>query len=128
CNEEQDVISDQAEQLHINPVQHQAAAIPDQHGRGSRQGSAGRSVGARGSGGEGRAAGRSLDEAESVSDDTSLNLFQQQEANRRRTVLLVIGFVAFFAWLGFGGDYIFYLYTRDEPVTVYHHVFPWFGI
>src|SRR5207244_6898473 len=78
--------------------------------------------------GEGRAAGRSLDEAESVSDDTSLNLFQQQEANRRRTVLLVIGFVAFFAWLGFGGDYIFYLYTRDEPVTVYHHVFPWFGI
>jgi len=63
-----------------------------------------------------------------VSDDTSLNLFQQQEANRRRTVLLVIGFVAFFAWLGFGGDYIFYLYTRDEPRTVYHHVFPWFGI
>ena len=63
-----------------------------------------------------------------MSDDTSLNLFQQQEANRRRTVLLVIGFVAFFAWLGFGGDYIFYLYTRDEPRTVYHHVFPWFGI
>jgi heat shock protein HtpX len=63
-----------------------------------------------------------------VSDDTSLTLFQQQEANRRRTVLLVIGFVAFFAWLGFGGDYIFYLYTRDEPRTVYHHVFPWFGI
>ena len=63
-----------------------------------------------------------------MSDDTSLNLFQQQEANRRRTVLLVIGFVAFFAWLGFGGDYIFYLYTRDEPITVYHHVFPWFGI
>src|SRR5436190_15682105 len=23
---------------------------------------------------------------------------------------------------------MFYLYTRDEPVTVYHHVFPWFGI
>src|SRR5207249_4065878 len=58
----------------------------------------------------------------------SLNLFQQQEANRRRTVLLVIGFVAFFAWLGFGGDYLFYLYTRDEPSAVYHHVFPWFGI
>ena len=63
-----------------------------------------------------------------MSDDTSLNLFQQQEANRRRTVLLVIGFVAFFAWLGFGGDYLFYLYTRDEPRTLYHHVFPWFGI
>jgi len=63
-----------------------------------------------------------------VSDDTSPNLFQQQEANRRRTVLLVIGFVAFFAWLGFGGDYIYYLSTRDAPVTAYHHVFPWFGI
>jgi len=63
-----------------------------------------------------------------VSDDTSLTLFQQQEANRRRTVLLVIGFVAFFAWLGFGGDYIYYLSTRDAPTTAYHHVFPWFGI
>ena len=63
-----------------------------------------------------------------MSDDSSLNLFQQQEANRRRTVLLVIGFVAFFAWLGFGGDYIYYVSTRDAPGTAYHHVFPWFGI
>ncbi|TLY48813.1 MAG: hypothetical protein E6K55_13960, partial [Gemmatimonadetes bacterium] len=54
--------------------------------------------------------------------------FQQQEANRRRTVLLVIGFVIFFAWLGFGGDYIYYLSTRGAPVTAYHHVFPWFGV
>ncbi|PYO73315.1 MAG: hypothetical protein DMD67_15795, partial [Gemmatimonadetes bacterium] len=68
------------------------------------------------------------DEAESVTDDSSLNLFQQQEANRRRTVLLVIGFVIFFAWLGFGGDYIYYLSTRGAPVTAYHHVFPWFGV
>jgi len=63
-----------------------------------------------------------------VSDDSSLTLFQQQEANRRRTVLLVIGFVAFFAWLGFGGDYIYYLSTRTVPSTAYHHTFPWFGI
>jgi len=63
-----------------------------------------------------------------VTDDSSLNLFQQQEANRRRTVLLVIGFVIFFAWLGFGGDYIYYLSTRGAPVTAYHHVFPWFGV
>ncbi len=63
-----------------------------------------------------------------MSDDTSLNLFQQQEANRRRTTLLVIGFVAFFAWLGFGGDYIFYLASQDAPRTGYHHTFPWFGI
>ena len=63
-----------------------------------------------------------------MTDDSSLNLFQQQEANRRRTVLLVIGFVIFFAWLGFGGDYIYYLSTRGAPVTAYHHVFPWFGV
>jgi len=63
-----------------------------------------------------------------VSDEASLNLFQQQEANRRRTVLLVVGFVAFFAWLGFGGDYIYYLFTRDAPRYAFHHTFPWFGI
>jgi heat shock protein HtpX len=63
-----------------------------------------------------------------VTDDASLNLFQQQEANRRRTTLLVVGFVVFFAWLGFGGDFIYYLSTLDAPRTVYHHTFPWFGI
>jgi len=63
-----------------------------------------------------------------VSGETSLNLFQQQEANRRRTALLVIGFVVFFAWLGFGGDYIYHLYTLAEPPAAYHHTFPWFGI
>jgi heat shock protein HtpX len=56
------------------------------------------------------------------------NLFQQQEANRRRTTWLVIGFVVFFAWLGFGGDYIFWLATRDADPERYHHVFPWFGL
>jgi len=40
----------------------------------------------------------------------------------------VIGFVLFFAWLGFGGDYIFHLTTRDLPPERYHHVFPWFGL
>jgi len=49
------------------------------------------------------------------------NLFQQQEANRRRTTWLVIGFVLFFAWLGFGGDYIWALSST-------HHPFPWIGI
>jgi heat shock protein HtpX len=56
------------------------------------------------------------------------NLFQQQEANRRRTSWLVIGFVLFFAWLGFGGDLIFYLNTADSAPGAYHHVFPWFGL
>jgi heat shock protein HtpX len=63
-----------------------------------------------------------------VTDETGLNLFQQQEANRRRTRWLVIGFVLFFAWLGFGGDLIYYLSTAGAPPNVYHHTFPWFGI
>jgi len=60
------------------------------------------------------------------------NLFQQQKANRRRTTWLVIGFVLFFAWLGFGGDLILYLSTaRETPwweYEHYRHVVPWFGI
>ena len=40
----------------------------------------------------------------------------------------MIGFVLFFAWLGFGGDYIFALYTRDGPPGQYHHAFPWLGL
>ncbi|HEV8383102.1 MAG TPA: M48 family metallopeptidase [Gemmatimonadales bacterium] len=48
------------------------------------------------------------------------NLFQQQEANRRRTTWLVIGFVLFFAWLGFGGDYIWAVEGQ--------HPFPWLGV
>ena len=56
------------------------------------------------------------------------NLFQQQEANRRRTTWLVIGFILFFAWLGFGADFITYLATADAQPNAYHHVFPWFGI
>src|SRR5205807_2683307 len=39
-----------------------------------------------------------------------------------------VGFVAFFAWLGFGGDYIYHLYTLRAPHQAYHHDFPWFGI
>jgi heat shock protein HtpX len=56
------------------------------------------------------------------------NLFQQQEANRRRTTWLVIGFVLFFAWLGFGADVITYLSTAAAEPGAYHHVFPWFGV
>jgi len=63
-----------------------------------------------------------------VTDEAGLNLFQQQEANRRRTIWLVIGFILFFAWLGFGGDAIYYLSTRDALPNAYHHTFPWFGL
>jgi heat shock protein HtpX len=56
------------------------------------------------------------------------NLFAQQEANRRRSVWLVIGFVLFFAWVGFGGDLAFYFMTVDASPHAYHHVVPFIGI
>ena len=40
----------------------------------------------------------------------------------------MIGFVLFFAWLGFGGDLIFWLATSDARPERYHHVFPWIGV
>jgi hypothetical protein len=43
------------------------------------------------------------------------NLYAQQEANRRRSTWLVIGFIVFFAWVGFGGDVAFALLSADAP-------------
>jgi heat shock protein HtpX len=56
------------------------------------------------------------------------NLFAQQEANRRRSTWLVIGFILFFSWVGFGGDLAFGLLTVDEPPGSYRHVVPFIGI
>lgn len=56
------------------------------------------------------------------------NLFAQQEANRRRSTWLVIGFILFFAWVGFGGDLAFGLLTADDPPGSYHHTIPVIGI
>lgn len=56
------------------------------------------------------------------------NLFAQQESNRRRSTWLVIGFILFFAWVGFGGDLAFGLLTADAPAGQYHHVIPFIGI
>jgi heat shock protein HtpX len=56
------------------------------------------------------------------------NLFEQQERNRRRSALLIAGFVLFFAWIGFGGDLSWYLATRDNPPEQYHHRIPWAGL
>ena len=56
------------------------------------------------------------------------NLFAQQEANRRRSTWLVIGFIIFFAWVGFGGDVAFALLTADAPAGAYHHVVPVIGL
>jgi heat shock protein HtpX len=68
------------------------------------------------------------------------NLFEQQAANRRRSAILVAIFLLFFAWIGFGGDLILYLYTADagmssnslavgeDAAPSYRHLFPWFGV
>jgi heat shock protein HtpX len=56
------------------------------------------------------------------------NLFAQQEANRRRSIWLVVGFLLFFAWVGFGGDLAFYLMTMDDESGSYRHVVPVIGI
>ncbi|HEX6643892.1 MAG TPA: M48 family metallopeptidase [Gemmatimonadales bacterium] len=57
-----------------------------------------------------------------------VNLFAQQEANRRRSKWLVGGFVVFFAWVGFGGDLAVGLLTADNPPGSYHHLFPFIGL
>lgn len=59
--------------------------------------------------------------------EESANLFAQQEANRRRSTWLVVGFILFFGWLGLGGDWLAYQFTLGAPAEEYHHVFPWLG-
>ena len=56
------------------------------------------------------------------------NLFAQQESNRRRSTWLILVFVLFFAWVGFGGDLAFWLLTADAAPGSYRHVVPLFGI
>ncbi|HEY8165744.1 MAG TPA: M48 family metallopeptidase, partial [Gemmatimonadaceae bacterium] len=54
------------------------------------------------------------------------NLFAQQDANRKASRRLVAGFIIFVAWLGFGGDLIWYLWSRNQGGSI--HVFPGLGI
>ena len=56
------------------------------------------------------------------------DLFSQQQRNRSRSRLVVVVFVLFFAWLGFGGDWIAWESTRGAEPEAYHHTVPWFGI
>jgi heat shock protein HtpX len=56
------------------------------------------------------------------------NLFAQQESNKKKSAWLVVGFLLFFAWIGFGGDLALYLETRGSPPERYHHVVPWIGL
>jgi heat shock protein HtpX len=58
----------------------------------------------------------------------AVDLFSQQAANRRRSRWVVAVFVLFFAWLGFGGDWIAYEYTRYAAPGEYRHAFPLLGI
>jgi heat shock protein HtpX len=61
----------------------------------------------------------------------SANLFAQQEANRKASRRLVAGFVLFIAWLGFGGDIIWFLASRNAASTGSMsgvHIFPGLGL
>jgi heat shock protein HtpX len=60
--------------------------------------------------------------------DDAVDLFSQQQSNRVRSRLLIAGFIAFFAWLGFGGDWIFWQFTRDADPGGYRHAVPWLGL
>ena len=57
-----------------------------------------------------------------------VNLFAQQEVNRRRSRWLIFWFVLFFAWLGFGGDWLVRELTADGPPGAYRHEAPWLGL
>ncbi len=55
-------------------------------------------------------------------------MFEQQRLNRRRSKIVVATFLAFFAWIGFGGDLAFHLMTADVKPGAYRHTVPWIGI
>lgn len=54
------------------------------------------------------------------------DLFSQQEQNRRKSTWLLLGFVLFFAWVGFGGDVALHLMRQGD--VGYRHAVPWIGI
>ncbi len=64
------------------------------------------------------------------------DLFAQQQANRKASRRLVAGFILFVSWLGFGGDLIWYLWSKgDASARVAEglsysgvHIIPGFGI
>jgi len=56
------------------------------------------------------------------------SLFEQQRQNRRRSAVLVAVFILFFAWIGFGADWILYLQSSGAEPGQYRHMFPFVGI
>ena len=61
-------------------------------------------------------------------DPGDQNLFEQQRKNLFRSRVLVAGFVLFFLWLGLGGDWIAWQFTRGLPPAQYHHTLPLGGL
>jgi heat shock protein HtpX len=59
--------------------------------------------------------------------DIPLNLFEQQQRNRRHTVMWMAAFILFFAWIGFGGDLAAYLASQDQYGNAQYR-FPIIGI
>jgi heat shock protein HtpX len=57
----------------------------------------------------------------------AVDLFSQQQSNRSRSHWLIVGFVLFFAWLGFGGDLILLEMSRGEPAGAQWDI-PLFGL
>lgn len=57
----------------------------------------------------------------------TLNLLEQQARNRRQTAMWLVVFILFFAWLGFGGDLVLYLGSKDAYGTA-AYTFPWIGV
>lgn len=55
------------------------------------------------------------------------DLFAQQEQNRRKSSWLLIGFIFFFAWVGFGGDIAIMLSSADANGVATYRI-PWIGI
>jgi heat shock protein HtpX len=47
-----------------------------------------------------------------------VNLYEQQSRNRRRTVCVMIGFVAFLLFLGLGFDYVYFSTGAGAPVPI----------
>jgi heat shock protein HtpX len=56
------------------------------------------------------------------------DLFEQQEINRKHSRWLIAFFVWFFAWLGFGGDFVLREASRGGRFGGYHYFFAWLTI
>ncbi len=61
-------------------------------------------------------------------ESSKRNLFAQQEANRKASRRLVAGFILFVTWLGFGGDFIWYLWSSGQASALASEGLPYSGV